>query len=201
MVHILRLVWWKGKSSSLPLFSLIVEFFLTSSGINNRPQAQLQVSWLPSPSLSSTLASDVGHGPAFSAMLTSFSRMFPGRLRVLPQWDLSLVLMALTRAPFKPLQVTTPRLLAWKVSSSLCISQGPEGVNSSTTHHRGRLSATAGFPSPPSTPGQDLLEDFSLVWPEPSRSSYAFGVDQEAHPPCLQDCRGGGPATDECQDS
>ena len=36
-------------------------------------------------------------------------------LRVLPHWDLSLVFMALTRAPFEPLQLSAPKFLALKV--------------------------------------------------------------------------------------
>ena len=47
---------------------------------------------------------DVGHDPALTAVLAS-SRKRPRRPRFLPQWDLSLVLMALTRALFEPLQL------------------------------------------------------------------------------------------------
>ena len=40
---------------------------------------------------------DVDHNPALTALLSgSFSREHPRRPRVLPQWDLALVLMALT---------------------------------------------------------------------------------------------------------
>ena len=50
-----------------------------------------------------------------TVLLASFSREHPRRPRVLSQWDLSLVLIALTRAPFKPLQLAPPKFLAWKV--------------------------------------------------------------------------------------
>ena len=43
---------------------------------------------------------DVGHDPTLSALLASSSRESSRRPRVFPQWDFSLVLMTLTRAPF-----------------------------------------------------------------------------------------------------
>ena len=46
-----------------------------------------------------------------------------------PQWDLSLILIAFTGAPFKPLQLGVPKFLAWKGFSSLSLPQGPEGMN------------------------------------------------------------------------
>ena len=53
---------------------------------------------------------DVGHDPALMAPVTSFSGESPKTPGVL-----SLVLMALSRAPLQPLQLVAPKVLAWKV--------------------------------------------------------------------------------------
>ena len=73
---------------------------------------------------------DVGHDLALTVLLVPFSREHPRRPKVLPQWDLSLVLMALTRAPFEPLQLAAPKFLAWKTFFLTLLPSGPEGVNS-----------------------------------------------------------------------
>ena len=54
--------------------------------------------------------------------------------RVLPQWDLSLVLILLTRAPFDPRQLAAPKFLAWKVFfHSLLASGARKGKLHATT--------------------------------------------------------------------
>ena len=58
---------------------------------------------------------DLGNDPALTALLTFFSWERPRMPMVLPQWDLSLVFMALTRAPFELLQLAAPEFLALKM--------------------------------------------------------------------------------------
>ena len=67
---------------------------------------------------------DVGHDPALTALLASLSRERLRRLRFLLQWDLSLVLMALTRAHFELLQLAAPTVLAWKVFFLVLLASG-----------------------------------------------------------------------------
>ena len=63
--------------------------------------------------------SDVGHDPSITPLLTS-SMERPRRLRLFPQWDLSLVFIAL----FEPLQLTSPELLVWKMFFLILFSSG-----------------------------------------------------------------------------
>ena len=62
----------------------------------------------------------VDHDPSLTPLLASFSGEHPKTPRLLPQWDLSLVLTALARTPFQPLQLAAPKFLAWKVFFLLC---------------------------------------------------------------------------------
>ena len=66
----------------------------------------------------------LGYDPALTALLTSFSRKRHQTPRVLPQWNLSLVLMALTRTPFEPLHMVAPKFLAWKVFFLTLLASG-----------------------------------------------------------------------------
>ena len=119
----------------------------------------------------------MGHDPALTVLLASFFRECPRRARVLPQWDLSLVLMALTRAPFKPLELAAPKYLAWKIFLTLLASGARRSelhaitargvqhdkkwksfflfspldfISKTQPRQRGSLFATASFPSSPS---------------------------------------------------
>ena len=58
---------------------------------------------------------DMGHDPAVTVLLTFFCREHPMTPRVLPKWDLSQVLMALTRVLFEPLRLVAPKFLFWKM--------------------------------------------------------------------------------------
>ena len=57
---------------------------------------------------------NVGQDSALPALPASYSRSCPRRPRVFPQWDLSLVLMALTSASFKTFQDIF-QVLTWKL--------------------------------------------------------------------------------------
>ena len=107
--------------------------------------------------------------------------------RVLPQWNLSLVLITLTRAPSSPSYWLHPSFWPRKCFSPLCSLQGPEKVNtmpsqqgvfSMTTNGnpspcfliqasfqrhnyapKGHALWKAGYPCPPSPTGTTMLED------------------------------------------
>ena len=90
---------------------------------------------------------DMGLYPALTTLLASFSRGSPRWPRVLPQWDLSLVLIALTKAPFKPLQLAAPKFLAWKAFFPTLLASGVREVNSMRSLLR-VFNTTSGNPSP-----------------------------------------------------
>ena len=121
MPHILCLVWWRGSRSVHCLYSLdhgVPDLSLPGQDTKAGYQAAI------SSGFKHTGLPDVGHGPTLTALLSSFSRQHPKRLRVLPQWDLSLVLMALTRAPLEPLQLAAPKFLAWKAFFLTLLASG-----------------------------------------------------------------------------
>ena len=72
---------------------------------------------------------DVGNDPALTTLLAIFSRECPKTCRFLPQWDLSLVLMALIRAPFEPPNWWLPSFCAGRCSSSLFLPHWPKEVH------------------------------------------------------------------------
>ena len=88
------------------------------------------------------------------SLLASFPESVLGDLGFsqngISQWDPSLVLMALTRAPFKPLSVASFQVSFWleKSSSSLCSLHGPEGANSMRLQLEVCSMTTGGNPSP-----------------------------------------------------
>ena len=85
----------------------------------------------------------VGHEPALTALLTSFSRECPKTPRVFTPLDLSLVLMVLTRAPFEALQLAAPKFLAWKVFFLILLTLGarrsePNAIKARSIQHKGK---------------------------------------------------------------
>ena len=106
---------------------------------------------------------DVGHDPALTALLASFSRECPRRPRVLPQWDLSLVLMALTRAPLELLQLAAPKFLAWKVFFLAHLALGARrgelhAITARSEQHDDKWKSICLFPHP----GSSLRLNFAL---------------------------------------
>lgn len=55
-------------------------------------------------------------------LLANFAVERPRSLRTLPQWDLSLVMMRLTRAPFEPLRSATMQAVSWKTAFLLSLA-------------------------------------------------------------------------------
>ncbi len=67
---------------------------------------------------------DITQDSAISSLLLSFLRERPRSSSVLPKWDLSLVLMALTRPPFEPLASAEPKFLTWKTAFLTLLASG-----------------------------------------------------------------------------
>ena len=67
---------------------------------------------------------DLGSNPVLNRLFQSFDRDRPRcSLRVQP-WDLSLVLRALTQAPFEPLNTVTLKFLSWKTVFLVALASG-----------------------------------------------------------------------------
>ena len=67
---------------------------------------------------------DLGKDQSLSALIHSFFREKPRSLRTLPPWDLALVLFALSKAPFEPLDSIPLKLLTWKTTFLLLLASG-----------------------------------------------------------------------------
>jgi len=71
-----------------------------------------------------TSGMDVGKDWRLTSLVQSFLQERPPSSKTVPGWDLSLVLMALTREPFEPLAQTPLNLLTWKVAFLLLLATG-----------------------------------------------------------------------------
>ena len=75
------------------------------------------------------------------------------RPRVLPQWDLFMVLMALIRAPFEPLQIAAPKFLVWKVFFLTLLASGSRrgelhAITAKDVQHDDKWKSVSLFPHP-----------------------------------------------------
>ena len=154
MVHLLCLVWWWERDPLSASFPLITEFLTylfqdyqlapsTIAGYRAAIASAFKYMGLP----------DVGHNPALTAFLASFSRERPRRQRVLPQWDLALVLMTLTRAPFQPLQLAASKFLAWKTFFLTLLTSGARRsklhtITAKGVQHNEKWKSVSLFPHP-----------------------------------------------------
>ena len=67
---------------------------------------------------------DIAENQAISSLLQSFRRERPTLKNPYPQWDLSLVLLSLTKAPFEPLRVASLRNLTFKTVFLVLLASG-----------------------------------------------------------------------------
>lgn len=67
---------------------------------------------------------DLAQDPSISSLLQSFRRERPTRKHPFPQWDLSLVLLSLTKGPFEPLQKASLRDLTLKTVFLVLLASG-----------------------------------------------------------------------------
>ena len=70
------------------------------------------------------LGQEVGKSLHLNRLLASFYRDKPILNRVFPSWDLSLVLMSLTRAPFEPLKDASLKILTFKTVFLMALASG-----------------------------------------------------------------------------
>ena len=67
---------------------------------------------------------EVGKSIHLNRLLASFYRDKPFLNRGIPSWDLSLVLMSLTKAPFEPLKDASLKILTFKTVSLMALAAG-----------------------------------------------------------------------------
>ena len=60
---------------------------------------------------------ELGSNKELKRLIQSFYKSRPKTSRHIPSWDLTLVLQALTKAPFEPLSFAEPKFLTWKSKS------------------------------------------------------------------------------------
>lgn len=104
-------------------------------------------------------------------LLSNFAVERPRSLRSLPQWDLSLVMSRLTRAPFEPLRSTTMQALSWKTAFLVALASAkrrselrafsykvlhPENWSSVTLRPLASFVAKTEVPGKPETRLQDV---------------------------------------------
>ena len=96
-----------------PTVPIIAEFFLfLFSGKKLMPQTMEGYRSALSMKLDADL--ELGSNKELRRLIQSFYKSRPKVSRYLPTWNLTLVLQALTKAPFEPLSLAEPKFLTWK---------------------------------------------------------------------------------------
>ena len=67
---------------------------------------------------------ELGSNKELRRLIQSFYKSRPKASRHLPSWDLTLVLQALTGAPFEPLSHAEPKFLTWKTVFLIALASG-----------------------------------------------------------------------------
>ena len=67
---------------------------------------------------------NISNNTDIARLISSFHRDKPKCIRILPKWDLTLVLHQLTKAPFEPLEECPIKFLTWKTVFLLALASG-----------------------------------------------------------------------------
>ena len=67
---------------------------------------------------------DISKNLEFNRLLASFHRDRPVKDKAIPNWDLSLVLLALTKPPFEPLRKASLKILTFKTVFLMTLASG-----------------------------------------------------------------------------
>ena len=67
---------------------------------------------------------DFGKDPQITALIHSFRQERSKQSKVIPDWDLGLVLLVLTRAPFEPLSTANFKYVTWKAAFLTLLASG-----------------------------------------------------------------------------
>ena len=75
-------------------------------------------------SLRATSGAEVGRNPALKSLLRNIEIEQGQHQRQFPEWNLALVLSALTKPPFEPLDQASDQLLIWKTFFLIALASG-----------------------------------------------------------------------------
>ena len=118
----------------------------------------------------SLIVMDLAASSVVSRMFWSFERSCPPQEILPPDWNLSLVLLCLSRPPFEPLKLTSGKHLTWKTSFLLALASAKRvselhSLSFCVCHSRGWRACTFSF-----------LPDFMAKTQNPSISDSLRGV-------------------------
>ena len=74
--------------------------------------------------LRATFGAEVGWNPALKSLLRNIEIKQGQHQRHIPEWNLALVLSALTKPPFEPLDQASDQLLTWKTVFLIMLASG-----------------------------------------------------------------------------
>ena len=112
-----------GFSAMHPTVPIIAEFFLfLFSEKKLLPQTIEGYRSALSMKLDADL--ELGSNKELKRLIQSFYKSRPKTSRHIPSWDLTLVLQALTKAPFEPLSLAEPKFLTWKTVFLIALASG-----------------------------------------------------------------------------
>ena len=112
-----------GFSAMHPTVPIIAEFFLfLFSEKKLLPQTIEGYRSALSMKLDADL--ELGSNKELKRLIQSFYNSRPKTSRHIPSWDLTLVLQALTKAPFEPLSLAEPKFLTWKTVFLIALASG-----------------------------------------------------------------------------
>ena len=112
-----------GFSAMHPTVPIIAEFFLfLFSEKKLLPQTIEGYRSALSMKLDADL--ELGSNKELKRLIQSFYKSRPKATRHIPSWDLTLVLQALTKAPFEPLSLAEPKFLTWKTVFLIALASG-----------------------------------------------------------------------------
>ena len=112
-----------GFSAMHPTVPIIAEFFLfLFSEKKLLPQTIEGYRSALSMKLDADL--ELGSNKELKRLIQSFYKSRPKTSRHIPYWDLTLVLQALTKAPFEPLSLAEPKFLTWKTVFLIALASG-----------------------------------------------------------------------------
>ena len=112
-----------GFSAMHPTVPIIAEFFLFLFS-ENKLLPQTIEGYRSALSMKLDADLELGSNKELRRLIQSFYKSRPKGSRHIPSWDMTLVLQALTKAPFEPLSLAEPKFLTWKTVFLIALASG-----------------------------------------------------------------------------